>query len=151
MPYTESPVRELSVEECWSLLDSEEIGRLAYRLVDEIHVVPLNYVVDQGELLFRTTPGNKLFAAALHSEVAFEIDWFGDDVAWSVVARGRMRVLDEVEEHRVDTLPLRPWVATLKYDVVGVRPEVVTGRTFTLDRSSGDGSGGSATGPAAQR
>ena len=134
MPHTESPVRELDVEECWALLGGEELGRLAYHLVDEVHVVPINYLVDDGELLFRTTAGNKLLAAALGSEVAFEIDWHDDAHAWSVLARGRLRVLDEVEEHRLDGLPRRPWVSTLKYDVVGLRPTVVTGRAFRLDR-----------------
>ncbi|GEP38997.1 hypothetical protein NPS01_26600 [Nocardioides psychrotolerans] len=137
MSYAESPVRELGPEECWALLRGDELGRLAYHLVDEVHVVPINYVVDDGELLFRTVAGNKLLAAALGSEVAFEIDWHDHDHAWSVLARGRLRVLDEVEEHRLDGLPLRPWVATYKYDVVGLRPTVVTGRAFELDRGAG--------------
>ena len=34
-------VVELSVEDCWALLRDEEFGRLAYRLVDEVHVVPI--------------------------------------------------------------------------------------------------------------
>lgn len=151
MPHTESPVRELTLEECWALLESEELGRLAYRLVDEVHIVPINYVVDEGELLFRTAPGNKLLAAALHSEVAFEIDWFDHDHAWSVVARGTMHVLDEVQEHRVDALPTRPWVPTLKYDVIGVRPDIVTGRSFRLERAPDDGPGDASGDPAVLR
>jgi nitroimidazol reductase NimA-like FMN-containing flavoprotein (pyridoxamine 5'-phosphate oxidase superfamily) len=87
------PVAELSVDECWELLDAEEFGGLAYRLVDEVHIVPINYVVDAGTLLFRTTAGNKLLAAALHSDVAFEIDWYDDRSAWSVVVRGCLRRL----------------------------------------------------------
>lgn len=130
MSFTESPTRELGPDECWALLRAEEMGRLAYHLVDEVHVVPINYAVDDGELLFRTTAGNKLLAAALGSEVALEIDWHEDDRAWSVLARGRLRVLDEVEEHRLDGLSLRPWVPTLKYDVVGLRPTAITGRAF---------------------
>lgn len=129
------PVSELSVEQCWERLEQEEIGRLAYRLVDEVHVVPINYVVDDdAALLFRTESGNKLLAAALHSEVAFEIDWFGAHRAWSVIARGRLRVLEEDEQHRLDTTARRSWVPTLKYDVVELVPDVVTGRSFVLDR-----------------
>lgn len=134
MPHTESPVRELDAEECWALLGDTELGRLAYHLVDEVHVVPLNYVVDDGELLFRTTGGNKLLAAAMGAPVALEIDWHDEASAWSVLARGRLRVLDEVEEHRLDALPRRAWTSTMKYDVVGLRPTSVTGRAFRLDR-----------------
>ena len=134
MTTEENPVVDLTEEECWELLGSEEFGRLAYRLVDEVHLVPINYVADGRSLLFRTASGNKLLAAALHSDVALEIDWHDDLAAWSVVARGRMRRLQEDEAHRVESLPLRPWLPTLKYDVVELRPDVVTGKRFLLQR-----------------
>lgn len=130
----EEPVAALTLEECWELLRREEFGRLAYRLVDEVHLVPVNYVVDAGSLLFRTASGNKLLAAALHSEVAFEIDRHDELTAWSVVVRGRLHRLHEDEAHRVDGLLLESWVPTLKYEVVELRPEAVTGRRFRLRR-----------------
>lgn len=131
----DDPVEELSAEECWTLLGLEEFGRLAFRLVDEVHLVPINYVSDSASLLFRTTSGNKLLAAALHSDVAFEIDWHDETSAWSVVVRGELRRVPENEEHRADALPLRPWVPTLKYDVVELVPHAVSGRRFRLSRS----------------
>jgi nitroimidazol reductase NimA-like FMN-containing flavoprotein (pyridoxamine 5'-phosphate oxidase superfamily) len=132
----DSPVEELSLEECWQLLELEEFGRLAYRLVDEVHMVPINYAVDAGTLLFRTGSGNKLLAAALHSDVAFEIDWHDDLAAWSVVVRGQLRLLHEDEQHRVDGMLVQPWVPTLNYDVVELTPVSVTGRRFLLRRPS---------------
>ena len=130
----DTPVERLTVEECWALLGQEQFGRLAFRLVDEVHLVPINYLVDEGTLLFRTAPGAKLLAAELESDVAFEIDWRDDHSAWSVVARGHMRRLDESEEDRVDQLPLRSWLDTPKYDVVQLVPTSVTGRRFVLTR-----------------
>jgi nitroimidazol reductase NimA-like FMN-containing flavoprotein (pyridoxamine 5'-phosphate oxidase superfamily) len=138
LPTYEEPVVVLTTEECWDLLDEEQFGRLAYRLVDEVHLVPINYLVDGRTLLFRTASGNKLLAAALHSDVALEIDWHDDLSAWSVVVRGRLRRLPEDEAERVDDLPLQPWVPTLKYDVVELAPEVVTGRRFLLNRPEPD-------------
>jgi nitroimidazol reductase NimA-like FMN-containing flavoprotein (pyridoxamine 5'-phosphate oxidase superfamily) len=135
---SESPVTTLSVEECWELLEAEEFGRLAYRLVDEVHVVPINYLADNRSLLFRTAGGNKLLAAALHSDVAFEIDWHDDLTAWSVVARGQLRRLPEDQEDRVEDLPLRPWVPTLKYNLVELVPTDVSGRFFRLRRDEPD-------------
>ncbi len=137
-PSIDEPVQRLDAEECWELLEGEELGRLAYRLVDEVHIVPINYVVDGRSLLFRTASGNKLLAAALHSDVALEIDWHDDTTAWSVVARGHLQQLEEDQEHRVDDLPLHPWVPTLKYDVVELVPESVTGRYFRLQRDEPD-------------
>ncbi len=138
MTANDSPVEELSVEQCWALLQDEEFGRLAYRLVDEVHLVPINYAVDGVSLLFRTASGNKLLAAALESDVAFEIDWHDDLAAWSVVARGRLRRLEEDEAHRADGLPLHPWVDTAKSDVIELAPETVTGRRFRLRRHKND-------------
>jgi nitroimidazol reductase NimA-like FMN-containing flavoprotein (pyridoxamine 5'-phosphate oxidase superfamily) len=135
---TESPVTTLSAEECWELLEAEEFGRLAYRLVDEVHVVPINYLADERSLLFRTAGGNKLLAAALNSDVAFEIDWHDDRSAWSVVARGQLRRLPEDQEDRVEGLPLHPWVPTLKYNVIELIPTDVTGRFFRLQRPEPD-------------
>jgi len=130
----DTPVERLPEDECWALLSQEEFGRLAFRLVDEVHLVPINYLVDEGTLLFRTSPGAKLLAAELESDVAFEIDWHDDKAAWSVVARGHIRRLDETEEDRVDDLPLRSWLDTPKYDVVQLVPTCVTGRRFVLTR-----------------
>ena len=127
-------VTELTLEECWQMLRDEEFGRLAYRLVDEVHITPINYTVDGGTLLFRTAEGNKLLAVVMGSEVAFEIDRYGEESARSVVVRGTARLLPEDEAHRADNLPLRPWVPTLKYNVVEIQPNVVSGRAFELSR-----------------
>jgi nitroimidazol reductase NimA-like FMN-containing flavoprotein (pyridoxamine 5'-phosphate oxidase superfamily) len=134
----DQPVEELSQDECWSLLADGEFGRHAYRLVDVVHLVPINYLVDSGALLFRTGSGNKLLAAALHSDVAFEIDWHDDLAAWSVVVRGELHRLQEDEEHRVDGLAHQPWILTPTPDVVELRPTVVTGRRFRLRRPEPD-------------
>jgi len=53
-----------------------------------------------------------------------------------VVVRGQLHVLEEDEAHRADVLPLRPWVPTLKYDVVELVPSSVTRRRFVLDRAA---------------
>ena len=127
-------VTELSQDECWRMLREEEFGRLAFRLVDEVHITPVNYAVDHDTLLFRTAAGNKLLSAAMGADVAFEIDHYGDHHARSVVVRGGARILHEDEEHRADNVPLRPWVGTPKHHVVEITPRVVTGRAFLLTR-----------------
>jgi len=125
---------ELTEDECWELLREHEFGRLAFTIVDEQHLTPINYAVDGETLLFRTAPGSKLLAVALGAEVAFEIDDFAGETAVSVVVRGRARHLPEDEAHRAENVPLRPWVGPEKYDVVEIAPEVVTGRRFELHR-----------------
>lgn len=131
---TDEYVTELSQDECWEMLRGEEFGRLAFRLVDEVHITPINYAVDGETLLFRTAEGNKLLSVVMGSEVAFEIDRYGEDAARSVVVRGSARLLPEDEEHRSENVPLRPWVPSLKYNVVEITPNVITGRAFSLAR-----------------
>ena len=131
---TDQPTTELSADECWQMLREQEFGRLAFRLVDEVHITPINYAVDHDTLLFRTAGGNKLLSVAMGSEVAFEIDRYDDEHARSVVVRGTARILPEDEEHRADNVPLRPWVGTPKYNVVEIHPTAVTGRAFMLSR-----------------
>jgi len=128
------PITEMTSDECWQLLRTEEFGRLAFRLVDEVHITPLNYAVDGDVLLFRTAEGDKLLGVVMGSEVAFEIDRFDGESARSVVVRGSARLLGEDEAHRAENVPLRSWVGTHKYNVVEIVPKVVSGRAFALTR-----------------
>jgi nitroimidazol reductase NimA-like FMN-containing flavoprotein (pyridoxamine 5'-phosphate oxidase superfamily) len=133
-PDAERPVVVLDEQECWDLLAGEHFGRLGYRLVDEIHVVPVNYGVHEGVLAVRTAAGNKLLAAEMRSEVGFEIDGFvSDDEAWSVLVRGHLRRLDERHARLLEN-EVPSWVPMLKYEVLEVVPETVSGRRFLLQR-----------------
>ena len=127
-------VTELSTDECWEMLREEEFGRLAFRLLDEVHITPINYAVDRPTLLFRTAEGSKLLGIVMGAPVAFEIDRYGEETARSVVLRGSARLLPEDEAHRAENLRLRPWVPGLRYNVVEIVPAVVSGRQFELDR-----------------
>lgn len=134
MGYDDDVTTRLSTEECWDLLRDDEFGRLAFRMADEVHLVPVNYIVDGDTLLFRTGEGNKLLGVLMHPEVVFEIDWYDETRAQSVVVRGIARVLEEDEEHRADAAGLRPWIPSLKYNVVEIRPTQLSGYAFQLDR-----------------
>jgi nitroimidazol reductase NimA-like FMN-containing flavoprotein (pyridoxamine 5'-phosphate oxidase superfamily) len=134
MDYDEDIVGELDQEECWAALRADEFARLAYHLGDELDLVPLNYAVDGDTLLFRTAEGSKLLGIVMNPDVVLEIDTYDEDSAQSVVVHGRARLLEEDEAHRADTTSLRPWLATLKYNVVEIAPVRITGRRFALSR-----------------
>jgi uncharacterized protein len=124
----------LTEDQCWALLRTQELGRLAFHLGNEVHLAPINYAVDGETLLFRTAEGSKLLGVEMNPDVAFEIDEVDEQQARSVILRGVARHLGEDEEHRVENLPLRPWVSGLRYDVVEIRPTEISGRSFELDR-----------------
>ena len=50
-------VATLSDEECWQLLAGEELGRLVTRVGDVLDIFPVNYVVDEDTIVFRTAEG----------------------------------------------------------------------------------------------
>ena len=130
----DEPVSQLTTEQCWEKLRAQEFGRLAYHLADEVHITPINYAVDGETLIFRTSEGSKLLGVVMSADVAFDIDEFGEDFASSVIIRGKARKLEEDEEHRAENVPLRPWVPTLKFNVVEITPIEISGREFFLER-----------------
>ncbi|WP_256842243.1 pyridoxamine 5'-phosphate oxidase family protein [Ornithinimicrobium cryptoxanthini] len=119
----------------WERLAGERLGRLAFHLVDEVHIVPINYCAQEPRLVFRTAEGSKLLGVAMNSDVAFEIDGIEDDGgrAWSVVARGRARILRGDEVREADALGLRSWLgAADKHQFVAIDVDSVTGREYDL-------------------
>jgi nitroimidazol reductase NimA-like FMN-containing flavoprotein (pyridoxamine 5'-phosphate oxidase superfamily) len=42
----------MSTEQAWEMLREEEFGRLAFQLVDGLHIIPINFAVDGETLLF---------------------------------------------------------------------------------------------------
>jgi nitroimidazol reductase NimA-like FMN-containing flavoprotein (pyridoxamine 5'-phosphate oxidase superfamily) len=121
--------------ECWEKLRSTSVGRLAVDNGGQPDIFPINYVVDDKSIVFRTKPGTKLAASVLLQRVAFEIDGYlpSDGHAWSVVVKGRARLIERMQErYDAEDLPLFPWVAFPKSEFVRVIPQEVTGRRFTL-------------------
>jgi nitroimidazol reductase NimA-like FMN-containing flavoprotein (pyridoxamine 5'-phosphate oxidase superfamily) len=129
----------LATDACWGLLRSTDVGRLAVSVAGEPDIFPVNYVVDQGTVVFRTAPGTKLSGVAIGQAVAFEVDGYDPDAgeAWSVVVRGRGEQITRSHE-LIDTtdLPLFPWQVGEKHRFVRIVPTNVSGRRFhVVDRS----------------
>lgn len=129
---TDDAFSTMSEQQCWDFLRSKQFGRLAFAIGDEVFITPINYVAGQDQLVFRTAQGNKLFGVTVSHHVAFEVDEIADMEARSVIVRGHARVLEGHEAEAAEELPLRPWVPTLKYNVVAISADEVTGREFHL-------------------
>jgi nitroimidazol reductase NimA-like FMN-containing flavoprotein (pyridoxamine 5'-phosphate oxidase superfamily) len=66
--------QELTKDECFRLLAGQHLGRLV--LVDDRGPIalPINFVLDQHTVLFRTDEGTKLDVASRGARVGFEVD-----------------------------------------------------------------------------
>ena len=133
-------VAYLEANDCWALLRSHEVGRLAVSIGDRPDIFPINYVVDHGTVVFRTAEGTKLAGAIEGEAVAFEADGYEPDSgeAWSVVVKGHAEEISRGPE-LLDTagLPLFPWHATPKQRFVRIVPDEISGRRFrVVDREA---------------
>ncbi len=131
-----SDVEGLRLTECWSVLASLSVGRLAVLGDDDApDIFPVNYVTHDELIYVRTAPGSKLMDVARDPRVAFEVDAAGGELAWSVVVRGaaaRLDADDEIEASGV--LDLQSANPTAKNDFVCITPREITGRRFRIAR-----------------
>ncbi|SDL58132.1 pyridoxamine 5'-phosphate oxidase family protein [Tessaracoccus oleiagri] len=85
-----SPIPE---EECRSLLGSVEFGRVAWTADDGVMVLPVNFQLVDGHVVFHTAQGSTLAKIADGANVAFQADEIDPDsaIGWSVLLRGTTR------------------------------------------------------------
>jgi len=127
----DAPPTALTATECWDLLRSDSLGRLALAAGGEVDIFPVNYVVDEDEtIVFRTAPGTKLAELTIRPTVAFEIDGAVLGELFSVIVKGEARQLEGAEIEAARRLPLDPWVPTTKEHFIRITPSWVTGRRF---------------------
>ncbi|MDF3299121.1 helix-turn-helix domain-containing protein [Streptomyces tropicalis] len=125
---------ELAPAECRALLGGHGVGRLAVPTVSGPVVVPVNYSVVDGAIVFRTAPDATPYQA-VGCRVAFEVDRIDDAFSrgWSVLVRGHAHaVTDSAEVRRlVDRAYSPPWAGGRRDVWVRIDPLVVTGRRIT--------------------
>jgi nitroimidazol reductase NimA-like FMN-containing flavoprotein (pyridoxamine 5'-phosphate oxidase superfamily) len=126
------PMTVLSEDECWHLLASMALGRLVTCVEGRPEIFPVNFVVQRRTVLFRTAErATKLFTVVMNNQVAFEADDHNVAEGWSVIVKGRARVLNNSAEiQEAERAHLLPWTAMLKRRYVRVIPSEITGRRF---------------------
>lgn len=130
-PAAQSTFEDIPREECLRLLATAPIGRVAVADFGTAPlVVPVNFAVREGTVVFRSDYGSKFRLAVLGDHpVSFEVD--AVDPArrsgWSVLVQGRAREVTEPERLR-----LEPWAPGSKSHWVQIEPETVSGRRIRL-------------------
>jgi len=138
MTVHESPdIEKLAKSECWEFLRGQVVGRLAVVVDGHPDVFPINYVVHNGSVIFRTADGTKLHGSVSHTPVAFEIDGYNTSTeqAWSVVLRGRAQELEPMTGlAEAKALTLEPWQAGGKNHLMRINTLNLSGRRFHVTR-----------------
>lgn len=124
-------VEYLSGAECWERLDGADVGRIGVLVDSAPEIYPINFVVADHTIVFRTDPGSKLHGLDRSPSVCFEVDGIDRDdrSGWSVLVKGRAAELLTAEDRRaVEALPLELWGLGAKDHWVRIQPVEVTGR-----------------------
>jgi len=140
----------MSQAECWKLLDEAPVGRLGVLVDSAPQIYPVNHMVDNRTIVFRTDPGTKLAGLAKSPSVCFEIDSIDPDGhrGWSVLVKGRAtELLDPGERHHAADRHLQYWTVGPKPHWIRIEPREVTGRR--IYRNTDDIAGRDVDGPVA--
>ncbi|WP_344444204.1 helix-turn-helix domain-containing protein [Kitasatospora nipponensis] len=126
-------LRRLGPEESRDRLGSHGVGRVGLATPDGPAVVPVNYTVLGGAIVYRTAPGT-VAAAEPGSQVAFEVDQVDDALSrgWSVLVVGTVEHVTEpaAVSRLAEQAAAEPWAGGERHLWVRIHPTRVTGRAI---------------------
>lgn len=141
MAIEQGPITVLDDKEAWNLLSSVALGRLVTSFGGQLEIFPVNFVVQNGTVLFRTAEGTKLFTTVMNEKVLFEADDHTTTEGWSVIIRGTARMLSGADEIlQAEQSGLMPWVPTEKLRFVRVTASEISARHFRFGPEPQQGS-----------
>ncbi|CUR58650.1 putative Helix-turn-helix domain-containing protein [metagenome] len=118
---------EMSREECLEALASRPVGRVAYCDVRGPVVIPVNFILDGDDVLFRIASWTSL-ARGLRGAAAFQVDDIEEytQSGWSVLLRGEVSYIDH-DGASAEKRPT-PWAEGRRELLVRLTPWSITGR-----------------------
>jgi len=126
-------LRTMSEQECFELLSTTTVGRVAFANADGIQLIPLNFAVIDSEIYFRTAPDSILDGLAEgQDDIAFGVDYQAESFrdAWNVTVKGSTsRVSDpDLYERVMSWSRLRPWAGGERGVVIHLSLRSIDGR-----------------------
>ena len=121
---------ELDVDECWSLIDSRSVGRLAWTRPNGPTVLPVNHATQEHEVWVRTTPYSLLARECPGTLLAFEVDEVDEFTrsGWSVVVVGVARLVQAGLRGEPTWPDVDAWPEGPRHQHLVITPREVTGR-----------------------
>ena len=143
---TEAVLDILDEAECVQLIAAGGIGRLVFAGRWDLTVLPVNYKLHDGDILFRTAQDSPtdedLRTGIAHAEyrVAFEIDDFDFQAreGWSVLVQGPAHHLDtDTERSAAIAAGVEPWPGGPREHFIRIHPARITGRRIRHEPALG--------------
>jgi nitroimidazol reductase NimA-like FMN-containing flavoprotein (pyridoxamine 5'-phosphate oxidase superfamily) len=129
-------IQELSEDQCLNLISGGGIGRIAYTSRFGPAVLPVNYALQDGAVVFRTAAHGPLDEdlqtgiTDADYKVAFEIDSIdlASQSGWSVLIQGPAHHVAGAEEEAVRRAGVQSWAPGDRELFVRIVPSRITGR-----------------------
>ncbi|MEU6096901.1 pyridoxamine 5'-phosphate oxidase family protein [Streptomyces sp. NPDC047079] len=126
---------EMTIQECRDMLLSHGVGRLAVPTVSGPEIVPVNYTVVDGAVVFRAAPGT-VPSQASGTQVAFEVDRIDAAFSqgWSVLVRGHASTVTDPDSVRrlEDHAYSEPWAGGQRDLWIRIETLSLTGRRIAV-------------------
>lgn len=124
----------LDVRTAMTLMAREHVGRLAFCVHGTPHIEVVNFVIVDGEPVFRIGVGAKLAALGRDGQFALQCDRLnpGARTGWTVTVQGQARSLTAAEVAELPALP-DPWAPGDRSHVVRMTPRQIVGRMLSAD------------------
>jgi hypothetical protein len=126
----------MTVAECRQHLAGGGIGRFLFVEPGRGPVaIPVNFRMDEDDVVFRTGSEGSVAAGVHQSPVSFDVDHLDDALSegWSVLVTGEARVItDPGEIARAASLNIEPWAGGNKAAYVRLTARQITGRRIRV-------------------
>jgi len=138
-------VEDLDEAECLRLISPGGVGRIAFTGRFGPTVLPVNYKLHEGTIVFRTEQDShtdedlRTGIANAEYKVAFEIDDLSPSTreGWSVLIQGPAHhVASEAERASVLEADVQPWAGGPKALFLRITPSRITGRRIVRPRET---------------
>jgi transcriptional regulator with XRE-family HTH domain len=136
-PAMANPTMEvLDEEECLRLIGPGGIGRVAFNGSHGPTVLPVNYKMHEGAIVFRTAAGGPMDRdlrtglEGVDIKIAFEVDLFDETnrEGWSVLVQGPAHHVPEEEVPEVSRAGVTPWAGGERHLYIRIACQQITGR-----------------------
>ena len=133
----DAAIEWLDEDECLRLINTAEIGRLAYTGRYGLTILPLNYRLFQGTIVFRTSQDDtvdedlRTGIEGAEFKVAFEIDSINPArrEGWSTLVQGTAHHVDtDAERAEVSRAGVEPWPGGERELFIRIVPIRISGR-----------------------
>jgi nitroimidazol reductase NimA-like FMN-containing flavoprotein (pyridoxamine 5'-phosphate oxidase superfamily) len=144
-PAAQGRIEELDEAECLRLISPGGIGRIAFTGRFGPTVLPVNYELHEGTIVFRTRQDSptdedlRTGIANAEYKVAFEIDELSPSTreGWSVLVQGPAHHVDsEAERAAVLAAGVEPWAGGARELFLRITPSRITGRRIVQQRQT---------------